>query len=108
MSDSIKFEFEAPSATIFGTVDYKYWQNSYSGNDPRTNSKLTIDWNTVQIKDIQFNKTVHPFLESLSETFENESKENSTFKQGFGLGIIENNKAEFKKKIEDLIIEKME
>lgn len=108
MSDSIKFEFYAPTATIFGTVDYQYWQNSYSGNDPRAESNLKIDWNSVQIQDIQFNKTVHPFLESLTETFENESKQNKTFKQGFGLGIIENNKVDFKKKIQDLIIQKLE
>lgn len=108
MSDSIKFEFYAPSATIFGSVDYKYWQNDYSGNDPRAHSKLKIDWNSVQIKDIHFNKDVHPFLESLVETFENENKENVLFKQGFGLGIIENNKADFMEKIEELIIKKLE
>lgn len=108
MSDSIRFEFESQSAVIFGTLDYKYWQNNYSSNDPRADSKLKIDFDSVRIHDIQFNKKVHPFLESLSETFENECKENKSFMQGFGLGIIENNKSEFRKKIEDLIIQKME
>lgn len=108
MSESIRFEFESQSAVIFGTIEYKYWQNSYSGNDPRADSSLKIDFNSVKIQDIQFNKTVHPFLESLAETFENECKENKTFMQGFGLGVIENNKSDFKKKIEDLIIQNLE
>lgn len=108
MSDSIKFEYESASATVFGTIEYKYWQNNYSGNDPRAESRLKIDWDSIDITNLIFSDDIHPFFKSLGQDFEKQCKENKAFMKSFSLGIIENNKEEFKKKIEDLIIDKME
>lgn len=108
MSDSIKFEFEAQSATVFGTIEYKYYQNAYSGNDPRAESKLKIDWKSIEITNIIFSEDIHPFFKSLGQDFEKQCKENKAFMKSFSLGILENNKDAFEQAIIDNVYKHIE